>query len=230
MPRIGTMRSYAMATVAFIGIGCGFPPSTESPPPPTPAPAADPGPPPFQPTACSPVASSDLAVPLHAQETSMWCWAASGQMVMDYLGTSVAQCRQAKDLFGVTNCPCAQCGLTPQLNPPCVYGGWPEFNRYGFDATRTNNAALSWATLQRELSNRPNCGNRPIAFSWAWSGEGGHIMVAVGYSSVGGTNFVSIQDPATPCEGDARILTYAAYVGALGYTHWDDFYQIRRRP
>lgn len=56
------------------------------------------------------------------------------------------------------------------------------------------------------------------------------MMVAVGYATVAGTNFVTIKDPWAPCEGDVRIVTYTAYVGASGYTHWDDFYEIRRRP
>jgi hypothetical protein len=32
---------------------------------------------------CNPPAEESLGVTLRAQETSMWCWAASGQMVMD---------------------------------------------------------------------------------------------------------------------------------------------------
>lgn len=178
---------------------------------------------------CRPGGFSALQVPLHPQETSMWCWAASGQMVMDYLGNNVAQCTQANNRFGVTNCPCFQCGADPQTNPPCVNGGWPEFDKYGFTFQRTSNTAVSWATLKEELSNRRKCGDRPIAFSWHWDGGSGHMMVAVGYATVFGVNFVSIQDPWAPCTGDARIITYAAYVDGTGYSHWDDFYQIKKQ-
>ena len=67
-----------------------------------------------------------------------------------------------------------------------------------------------------------------MAFTWAWTGGGGHMMVANGFASIGGTNYVSILDPLAPCQGDARIITYAAYVSGGGYTHWDDFYSIRK--
>lgn len=176
---------------------------------------------------CSPGLISGLAVPLRPQETGMWCWAASGQMVMEYLGTNVAQCTQANNRFGVTNCPCGQCGPNPVSNPPCVIGGWPEFDKYGFTFERTSDAALSWTELRKELATESNCGKRPVAYSWHWSGGGGHMMVATGYVTVGGTNYVAIRDPWAPCVGDVRILTYAAYVSGTGYTHWDDFYRVR---
>src|SRR5262245_39166916 len=35
-----------------------------------------------------------LPVPLRAQETELWCWAATGQMTMEYLGTGVSQSDQ----------------------------------------------------------------------------------------------------------------------------------------
>lgn len=176
---------------------------------------------------CSPGVISGLAVPMHPQETSMWCWAGSGQMVMDYLGNNVAQCTQANNRFGVNNCPCNQCGPNAASNPPCVIGGWPEFDKYGFSFDRTSDTALSWNALRKELAKESNCGKRPVAYSWHWNGGGGHMMVATGYVTVEGTNFVAIKDPWAPCNGDTRILTYAAYVGGSGYTHWDDFYRIR---
>jgi len=178
---------------------------------------------------CSPGPIGSLPVTLHPQETSMWCWAASGQMVMHYLGNNVAQCTQANNRFGRTDCPCAQCGSSPLPNPPCVNGGWPEFDKYGFTFQRTSDTALSFAALRSELSPKSACGRTPIAYSWHWSGGGGHMMVADGYVTIDGASYVSILDPWAPCQGDARILTYAAYVSGAGYTHWDDFHHIRKK-
>lgn len=177
---------------------------------------------------CSPGPYSGLPVTQHPQETSMWCWAASGQMVMDYLGNNVAQCTQANDRFGRTDCPCGQCGANPVANPPCVNGGWPDFARYGFSFQRTSNTALSWGDLRRELSSNRWCGRTPVAFSWHWDGGGGHMMVAYGYLGLASGRYVVIHDPWAPCSGDTRILTYEAYVSGTGYTHWDDFYRIRK--
>ena len=114
---------------------------------------------------CKPDLISSLPVTLHPQETSMWCWAGSGQMVMHYLGNNVAQCTQANNRFGRTDCPCNQCGEDPVSNPPCVNGGWPEFDKYGFTFKRTNNTPLSWDELREELSQKSWCGKRPVAYS-----------------------------------------------------------------
>ena len=177
---------------------------------------------------CSPGLIGALPVTSHPQETSMWCWAASGQMVMHYLGNNVPQCTQANNRFSRNDCPCSQC-TSPVSNPPCVIGGWPEFDKYGFTFERTSDAALSWADLRKELSQQSYCGKRPVAYSWHWSGGGGHMMVATGYVTVGGVDYVSIIDPWAPCSGDSRIMTYDAYVSGTGYTHWDDFYRIRKQ-
>lgn len=174
---------------------------------------------------CNPPLISSLPVTLHPQETDMWCWAASGQMVMDFLGNNVSQCTQANNRFGVTNCPCQQC-TSPIPNPPCVNGGWPEFEKYGFTYQRTSNTALTWSQLREELAQ--TCNKRPVAFSWHWDGGGGHMMVVNGYVTAGGVNYVSILDPWSPCAGDTRIIPYDEYVMGAGYTHWDDFYQIVR--
>jgi len=178
-------------------------------------------------TRCEPGASALLKVRLHPQETDMWCWAASGQMVMSYLGHDVNQCTQANNRFGMSNCPCAQCGPSQIANPPCVLGGWPEFDKYGFKFARTNNTPLTWDQIRRELSENPGCGKTPIAFSWHWAGGGGHMMVIVGYSTIGNRRFVHIFDPWTPCQGESRIVPYEDYVSGSDYTHWDDFYRIR---
>ena len=53
---------------------------------------------------CVPTDNDHLAVTLHPQETSMWCWAASGQMTMEFLGSNVNQCTQANDRLGRNDC------------------------------------------------------------------------------------------------------------------------------
>jgi hypothetical protein len=148
-------------------------------------------------------------------------------MVMDYLGNNVAQCTQANNRFNRTDCPCNQCGTSPINNPPCVNGGWPEFGKYGFTFDRTSSTALSWEDLTEELSQNPRCGRTPIAFTWRWNGGGGHMMVATGFVEIDNVRYVAIHDPWAPCVGDTRIITYSAYVSGTGYTHWDDFHNIR---
>src|SRR5215213_4583187 len=80
---------------------------------------------------CTPPNSHALDVGLVGQQTSMWCWAASGEMCMDFLGTDVTQCDQAMKRFGHDDC-CNQ--PTPA---GCVMGGWPEFEKYDFTVSKT---------------------------------------------------------------------------------------------
>lgn len=158
-----------------------------------------------------------LNVQLIGQQTDMWCWAASGQMIMSYLGNNVSQCAQANARFGRSDC----------CNSPtpggCVQGGWPEFSRWGFNSQTTAwGVALTFAQLTDQFSQ-----NRPVAFSWGWAGGGGHMMVAAGVDTT--ANFVLVDDPWPPNTGDRRWISYAAYVSQAGvYSHWVDYYNIAR--
>jgi hypothetical protein len=174
--------------------------------------------------ACSPAATAHLAVTLRPQLTDMWCWAASGEMVMEFLGVTVQQCVEANNEFTRTDC----CNSpTPGA---CVNGGWPQFDKYGFTFQETSDTALTWTQLQDEISNAAGCGSRPFAFSWHWPGGGGHMMVVIGYETVGNVNYVEINDPWAPNVGDHRFITYDFYVASPGdHTHWNDFYQIKRK-
>jgi hypothetical protein len=173
---------------------------------------------------CTPLAESHLAVTLRPQQTNMWCWAASGQMVMEFLGVSVQQCTEANNEFGRTDC----CN-TP-TSSGCISGGWPEFDKYGFTYQRTSDSALTWDQVRAETSNSAGCDQRPFAFSWHWPGGGGHMMVAIGYQTVNNVNYVEINDPWAPNVGDHRFITYDFYVASPGdHTHWDDFYKITRK-
>jgi hypothetical protein len=137
---------------------------------------------------------------------------------MDFLGTDVTQCDEANKEFGRSDC----CNSpTPGA---CIQGGWPEFNKYGFTFTRTSNTALTWDQVKDQVS----CKGKPFAFSWHWSGGGGHMMVVRGYKTESGTNYVYVNDPWAPNIGTVSYKTYTAYVSGSGYTHWDDFYNINK--
>lgn len=106
---------------------------------------------------------------------------------MEFLGHGVDQATQANNYFGRTDCD-----DSPVPNA-CVNDGWPEFDEYGFTFDRTSNEALSWGALQSQI----HC----VAFSWHWDGGGGHMMVAIGYVTIAGTNpaiDVTIKSRALP--------------------------------
>lgn len=168
---------------------------------------------------CKPATIGSQQVTLRSQETSMWCWAASGEMIMDFLGVNVSQCDEANKRFSRTDC----CN-SPVPNA-CVNGGWPEFDKYGFSFKTTSDAPLSWDQTKQQIY----CEKKPFAFSWHWSGGGGHMMAVIGYVSIDGVNYVTINDPWPPNVGDQRTITYDAYVSGSGYTHWNDYYDIIKK-
>ena len=170
--------------------------------------------------------SVSLPVTLRSQETSQWCWAASGKMAMEFLGKVVQECTQANDLFGRTDC----CNIKLCPNPAgseeaCVSPGWPQFAKYGF-TSNTVNSAMSWEDLWTQFS----CKRKPVAFSWAWVGGGGHMMIARGARvNADGSYMVQINDPLNPCAGNTRWITYDAYISQAGsYNHMSDIYDITK--
>ncbi|MCT2562296.1 papain-like cysteine protease family protein [Chryseobacterium herbae] len=157
-----------------------------------------------------------LDVNIIGQQTNNWCWAASGQMVMEYLGSNISQCEQANYRFGLSNC----CITPTPAN--CIQGGWPDFENWGFSSITTLwGDALYFDELQNQFDS-----NMPVAFSWGWTGGGGHMQVATGYSLL--SEMVSINDPWPPNIGTFKWLSYNAYVQGSNYTHWRDYYNISK--
>lgn len=168
---------------------------------------------------CDPPLTQTRAVTLRGQEQSNWCWAASGQMVMNTLGASVTQCDEVNRRYGRTDC----CNTpTPSA---CNQTGWPEPDRYGFTFRTTSDAPLTWAQVKEEI----HCGGRPFAFSWHWPGGTGHMMVVTGYKTDMGTNYMYVSDPLPQNAGSLNIYTYDYYNTSPGHhTHWNDYYAFVR--
>src|SRR6185437_16097528 len=132
--------------------------------------------------------------------------------------------------FSQTNC-CTN----PLPETACDHGGWPQFDRHGLSFRTTNNAPLSWDEVKSQLGPRDQanpCGFTPFAFTWHWPGGGGHMMVAIGYQTVNGVNYVQVHDPLAVNVGNTRFITYENYVSGVNdegvtYTHWNDYYDIK---
>jgi hypothetical protein len=163
--------------------------------------------------------SNPLKVTLRAQELDRWCWAANGQMIMEYLGQTVGQCDQANKRFGRGDC----CPTRDASEPDgCNRSGWPEFNKYGFTYSETHNSALNWDQLRTEIDQ-----GRPFAFSWQGDGGPGHMMVAIGYQAIPSGQYVIINDPWPPKVGDQRAISFELYANGR-FGHYNDFYKIHR--
>jgi hypothetical protein len=158
-----------------------------------------------------------LNVRLIPQETGLWCWAASAQMILDYYKRPVSQCEQAN--HGLPHNQ--DCCLKPTPDE-CIRVSWPDFQNYGLKADTTHYAALTWDQLQQQIAN-----GYPVAMTLEATGGGGHMMVVYGVGVTGTDSLVYIKDPMPVDSGSLKVYKYAAYVQGQGYTHWNDYYNIR---
>src|SRR5688572_6055623 len=97
-----------------------------------------------------------LPVQLRAQANDYWCWAASGEMAMSYVGQQqVLQCEIARIHFSVMGGCCGAANV-PWL---CVQdGGWlkpGDFQSLGFTNQEKN--VLTWQQIKNEIAH-----NRPV--------------------------------------------------------------------
>jgi hypothetical protein len=190
------------------------------------------------PASAAMAASHVLPVPMKPQQSNSWCWAASGQMIFDYVGGTVnlRQCDEANHEFLRTDC-CGTQACTSDASCPagqvcgdtcmpasCNQGGHTEFTPWDFTAQNTSCAFLSFAQLKAEID-----ANRPVEFAWSEgcanptssscfalcgnSLTGGHVLVAVGYNDdpkLG--QFVYVNDPWPPKKGAQYWLSYSDWI------------------
>jgi hypothetical protein len=175
------------------------------------------------------------------------------------LQSQVCQCRQAElQQTGITCCaPGSSCIPSDALDPRCNGPGWPDFGGYGFDFRTTCSPLpeseweqcasdpLSWEELTHEIG-----AGRPVVFSHRPTsgpreGVVGHAMVAFGYATsrepAEDQRWVLMFDPKRVCrssckrtdppccEGDAWWIPYEDYRAPAGFSHWIDFFGIRRQ-
>ena len=189
------------------------------------------------------------------QASSSWCWAASGQMVMEWLGEApekACQCRQAEQVLGVKGCCVSSSSCVPADEAPasCDEPRWPAFvegaEGYGFDYKTTCDALpgrqnddacdakpLGWQELTAEI-----CAGRPVLASFRSPGSSvGHMLVVKGFSTHGGRRVLVVDPrqlcpPGRDCEGELDEGFWIPHdefaAGWGGRVHWVDFYGIRR--
>jgi hypothetical protein len=161
-----------------------------------------------------------LPVELRAQVNDAWCWAASGEMAMRYVGQKdVPQCEIAKIHLKLTVSCCGVAATVPQT---CVQGAWldpSDFLKLGFaDQEKT---LLTFDEIMDEIAQ-----NRPVI---DWSSEG-HMMVIAGHGLGGnGNEQLWIKDPSPtspdPTQGgEAYWMKYTKYKKHV----YKSYYNIRK--
>ena len=157
-----------------------------------------------------------LPVRLCPQETEGWCWAASVEMILNYMGATVTQREIANKHF------CTE-PFSFELPIEDRGGAWPEFEKFGFTCKVTH-AASSWAALTQELR-----AGRPFAFCRRWDNGAYHLMVVSGcYLTPTGRCYVQIHNPSPLGIGRIHRVPYRQYASGNGFAHERTYYEIRR--
>jgi len=177
--------------------------------------------------ACEPEIIASVPNTLRPQETNNWCWAAVTQMLAEHVGIAISQCDLANHRFGRTDC-CSDkvAGVDCPKTDNCNMPGWPELDYAGvkFEESST---ARTWDQIRDEIY----CGKRPMGYAYGTAGVVGHVVLIKGYVTVGGTNYVVLNDPWAPCTGAERLITYDEYADPAGTsTHWNTWYNISKKP
>lgn len=167
-----------------------------------------------------------LPVPTAAQVESNWCWATTGQMIMNYVSRgekNPSQCEQASNrwfdgspttvgqFFGsCCNKPWSTTAIRatePRSQADaCNRPGGPEYGRYGFVVRhKPHGTPLTLKELVTEFRR-----DRPVSFAWGWDSGDGHVMVARGVTTdPAGVAWISVNDPSG---GTTMEVNFNAYV------------------
>lgn len=160
-------------------------------------------------TATTPATFRIDAVPLIEQEQDSWCWAATGEMIMSYLGKPVRQSHEAYVEKGFPFCKgYAHWAMEDLSNGPgnctgCNCGGSPPLAQFGFNGTWSS-TPLSWDDLKVQIASH----NTPIWFAWNWCGTGAHVMVVNGYDGTDGAQNVWVLNPE---DASPELYKYAEW-------------------
>lgn len=114
-----------------------------------------------------------------AQETGVWCWAASARGVLSFHNVTPYLCaivNRVKAGDATTDDTTPLC-CENNGNALCQQNGWPDevFESYGIDY-RWVEGPLSQRQIAAQI-----CGNGPFAYSIAYEGGGGHTFVVKDY-------------------------------------------------
>lgn len=156
--------------------------------------------------------SAFVMVKLIPQQEQNWCWAAGGEMVMQYFGESgaiVRQCAQATFQFAGT--PGNDCCSQP-ASPNCDKGGNVIIlcPRYGFKGRQLGpSSALGYAQIEDQITKRKS----PWIFSPYCETTGwGHVLVGSGYYWPSQPLFfILVHDPWPVDVGSSYLLPYWEY-------------------
>jgi hypothetical protein len=177
--------------------------------------------------------------PFRPQEQELWCWAATGEMIMNFWGVAVSQCEQANLMNGRSDC-CGHGWEPAAWDPPpfngqqsdwfnqCVQGQYcadepPNLANWGLTSSRSD-PPLSLDTVAGQFQG----GNpRPmaVAVTHVSNQPCWHMFAVVGFRTriVNGSmvNELLVYDPY-PAKGDPLELGFEGRIYWITYEQYRD--------
>ena len=158
-----------------------------------------------------PPESAALQIPATLQQTSVWCWAASAEMVFSYYGlpninpVGNYQCGLIAAWFSGTACAvdCSLCQVPvgPMSSMQQVIDGYGLFVRSIGRSSRVLSSSLIFRALSKQEIASEIASGRPVVVGIAPGGgfalpnASQHIAVVIGYDFTSGKQNVVINDP-----------------------------------
>ena len=160
-----------------------------------------------------------LSFPEKFQEHSQWCWAGSGQAVLDYYGAFPSQCSIANWAWGRNDC-CGNATFNWDHtcnNPNSMYGTSGSLQAI-LTNWGVNSNARSYALSQNTVVSEINA-KRPFVMRFGWTGGGGHFLD--GYGIMG--NSLYYMDP---WPGNGYTISLYDWVVSAGDHSWSHTLQL----
>jgi len=166
------------------------------------------------------MAIHELGVPLVAQKTPYWCWAASVEMVLAYHGAKTKkappkQCKIASvndQNQGKLDC----CKKKNRQDSACRASNPQEAldyfgPQYGVSlAQYAGNKKITFESIQQQIDAK-----QPFIATWIYPSDsrplGVHSIVVIGYQVIDGKRFVIINNPAPVCVGSRCTISYECF-------------------
>ena len=132
--------------------------------------------------------SKTLNVPYYQQQTTVWCWLATIEMVAGYYGKNYQQCELASYAMNY------QCCYNFQV---CAYPASNDYMTLLMQRLGLHGIQYNRGLSESEIINAIDNGQPIIAGSTNWMTQSGHVVVIAGYQKTNQGIQYQVLDPFT---------------------------------
>ena len=161
--------------------------------------------------------TATLGLSMQQQLQANWCWAAVSSSISHYYNSDSAwtQCSIANSELSQSSC--CDDGASASCNQPWYLD--QALTCVGHFSS-VSSAVEMYNDVQVLVANK-----EPLGVRIGWLGGGGHFVAISGYTSIGGTQFVDVEDPIY----GSSTVTYQGFCTSYqGNGTWTHSYRTQR--